>query len=160
MLERMNMKGISAIIATVLLVAFTVAVAGILSMWATTLTVSQTQTVSNQSSGQALCSPGLVIDEVRVNSTHAIVTYHNAGNQIISGVKVLVKTNTTINSTDAYSVAPGATAGTTTLTAGQPNAVVIVIIGTQDYVRVTGTCASTMQLVAECKSSEKCWKTM
>jgi flagellin-like protein len=140
------MKGISAIIATVLLVAFTVAVAGILSMWATTLTVSQTQTVSNQTSGQALCSPGLIIDEV--NSLSG-VAYHNAGNQIISNVKVFVRN--TVGGVNLTSVSGTLSPGAMALTN-------FTLVGPLDYARVTGTCASNVQLSAECKSPDPCWK--
>ena len=141
------MKGISAIIATVLLVAFTVAVAGVLSVWSTTLTTTQTQTVSNQTSGQVTCSPAIVLDEAKVNSTHVVVTYRNAGSQPISSVKVWSRSNTGINSTTASALTAGDTAMTTLATNG-----------TQDLVRVTGTCASVIQVSAECTPPNKCWK--
>jgi len=140
------MKGISAVIATVLLVAFTVAVAGILSVWSTTLTTTQTQTVSNQTGGQALCSPALILDEV--NSLTG-VTYHNAGNQIITNVKVFVRNIAGgINlTTVSGSLSPGAMTITN-----------FTLAGPLDYARVTGTCASNVQVSAECKSSDPCWK--
>jgi flagellin-like protein len=51
-------KGISTIIASVLMIAFTVAVAGILSGWLTSFTTSSTQTVKSQSDIELTCSYG------------------------------------------------------------------------------------------------------
>jgi flagellin-like protein len=51
-------KGISPMIATVLLIAFTVAVAGIISVWVTTFTSSTTSTVSEKAEGELYCVYG------------------------------------------------------------------------------------------------------
>jgi flagellin-like protein len=48
-------KGISPLIATVLLIAFTVAVAGIVSVWITTFTTTSTQSVSGHSETELVC---------------------------------------------------------------------------------------------------------
>ena len=64
----MSSKGISAMIATVMLIAFTVAVGGILSLWLTTLTSTQTTTVGSSAEKQILCSRSvLTITEVTSN---------------------------------------------------------------------------------------------
>lgn len=52
------MKGISPLIATVLLIAFTVAVAGLLSTWLTGFTSQSTKQVSESSSTTLSCSYG------------------------------------------------------------------------------------------------------
>ncbi len=52
------MKGISPLIATVLLIAFTVAVAGILSTWLTSFTKGSADTVKKESDTQLSCSFG------------------------------------------------------------------------------------------------------
>jgi len=49
-------KGISPLIATVLLIAFTVAVAGIVSVWITSFTATSTQTVSSHSETELICA--------------------------------------------------------------------------------------------------------
>ena len=146
------MKGISPIIATVLLVAFTVAVGGILSIWATTLTTTQTQTVGNQTGGQIVCSPAIIIDEARVPASgigFVNVTFHNAGTQSISSVNVDIRNSSTIS-----------TVATGTLSAGQSN---ITSVGgqssTTDLVKVRGLCANTVVVSDDCDPSEKCWKT-
>ncbi len=52
------MKGISPLVATVLLIAFVVSVAGILSIWLNSLTVSTTQLVGGEASTAITCSYG------------------------------------------------------------------------------------------------------
>ncbi|MEM5868142.1 MAG: archaellin/type IV pilin N-terminal domain-containing protein [Candidatus Aenigmatarchaeota archaeon] len=52
------MKGISPLVATVLLIAFVVSVAGILSIWLNSLTVSTTQLVGTEASVAITCSYG------------------------------------------------------------------------------------------------------
>jgi len=56
-LSGMN-KGVSPLIATVLLIAFTIAVGGIISVWLTSFTTTTTQTVGKQSETQILCGTG------------------------------------------------------------------------------------------------------
>ena len=148
----MTMKGISAIIATVLLVAFTVAVAGILSIWSTTLTTTQTQTVSNQTGGQVVCTPAIIVDEVKASTTGGVVnvTYHNAGSQSMSNVKAWVRTTSGIYSTTASNLAAGESAVTGVTLTGTTN--------TSDLARVTGTCAGVVAVSAECTPADKCWK--
>ena len=51
-------KGVSPLIATVLLIAFTIAVAGIISVWLTQFTTTTTNTVSTQGNVQILCGTG------------------------------------------------------------------------------------------------------
>jgi flagellin-like protein len=58
MYKRLKMKGISPLIATVLLIAFTVAVGGIISVWLTGFTRTQTQAVGSQASISITCSNG------------------------------------------------------------------------------------------------------
>ena len=150
------MKGISAIIATVLLVAFTVAVAGILSIWSTTLTTTQTQTVSNQTGGQVICSPAIVIDEAKVPSTGNYtlnITYRNAGVQPITNVKVWARTVSGMYSVSGTALSGGdvSVTGLTLLSVGGSNA-------SSDLVRVTGLCASVVVVSADCLPTNKCWK--
>ncbi len=58
-------NGISPMIATVLLIAFTVAVAGIVGLWITTLTSTQTETTGSAAEKQVLCARSIItIDEV------------------------------------------------------------------------------------------------
>jgi len=52
------MKGVSPLIATVLLIAFTVAVGGLISIWLTGFTQTQTSAVGSQASTSIACSNG------------------------------------------------------------------------------------------------------
>lgn len=52
------MKGIDPLVATVLLIAFTVAVGGIISIWLTGFTQTQTAAVGSQASTSITCSNG------------------------------------------------------------------------------------------------------
>jgi len=148
----MNMKGISTLIATVLLIGFVVAVAGIISMWSTSLTSTQTKEIGNQSKGQTVCARSLVIDDVEVpafgGNKYLNVTYHNVGDQSISGVYVDIRNASAINSTRATNLGPGD--------------IVFVSIGDQsnmtDFVRVRGVCASSIVVSDECVPSDLCWK--
>jgi flagellin-like protein len=53
-------KGISPLIATVLLIAFTVAVAGIISVWLTGFTKTTTGTVGTQANIEIICNNGQI----------------------------------------------------------------------------------------------------
>lgn len=52
------MKGVSPLIATILLIAFTIGVAGIISAWLTTFTITSTELVGGQLINQLVCSYG------------------------------------------------------------------------------------------------------
>lgn len=146
------MKGISSIIAAVLLIAFTVAVAGIVSVWSTTMTTSQTKTITNQSAGQTVCNPSIVIDQVYVpssgTSNFVNVTYHNAGSQSIASVHVEIRNSSAINTTNAPSLGAGEIAFISI--GGQSN--------TTNFIRVRGLCASSIVVSDECNPSDFCWK--
>ena len=64
------MKGISPLIATVLLIAFTVAVAGLISTWLMSFTKQSSETVSQQSTSQLTCSyGGIALSALKYSST-------------------------------------------------------------------------------------------
>lgn len=64
------MKGISPLIATVLLIAFTVAVAGLLSSWLMSFTKSSSEIVSRQSNTQLVCSyGGIALSNLKYSSS-------------------------------------------------------------------------------------------
>ncbi len=77
-LIKITMKGISPMIAVVLLIAFTVAVGGIISIWLTGLASTQTATTGTAAERQTLCARSVLkITEVTSNlgtSDYANVT--------------------------------------------------------------------------------------
>ena len=54
------MKGLSPLVATVLLIAFTVGVGGLISVWITGFTQTSSKIVSNEGEKQIICSNGAV----------------------------------------------------------------------------------------------------
>lgn len=80
----MAREGVSPLIAAVLLIAFVVGVAGILTTWMTTLTQEQTRQLENQSVKQIDCSFGLIdvfetTTESHANTSWASVAVTNKG---------------------------------------------------------------------------------
>lgn len=105
-------KGISPIVATVLMIAFTVAVAGILSGWLTSFTTSSTETVKSQSDTELTCSYGGIslkslkysggylsgnIDNTRTVSLGKITLQIIFTNKTIQNVKLCSTPTTTVS---------------------------------------------------------------
>ena len=64
------MKGISPLVASVLLIAFAIAVAGLYSGWITSFTKVTTEEVQEQSEKKVTCSyGGIALDDVKYNKT-------------------------------------------------------------------------------------------
>ncbi len=97
MFNRKNKRGISPLIATVLIIGFTIVLAALVITWGTKLfqdTVSQTQTTSRFS---LACTAGLRLDVVNkvkdtaTNPTHVNLTLRNNNQEaIIEGFRVVV----------------------------------------------------------------------
>ena len=166
------MKAISAMIATVLLIAFTIAVGGILSVWLSNLTTSQTSTVSSSTDKQVKCSASaLVIKEVRFNATIPctlcnISGYVNTTIRYESGTEALTP-NITIDviakgvrntSTHVITLSPGqAYTNSTNVTTTQPPGTSSHILAIPpELVRVRAFCQGSLAIVAECKSGQSC----
>ena len=151
-------KGISPLIATVLLIAFTIAIGGVLLIWFSSLTNTQTQTVGTSSEKLADCAASAItIREARYNSTpgSAASTFVNvtislvAGTQNIANLTVFVTGKGITNSTaDNSTITPGSTI---TIRANvSSNAI------PPEFVRASGICQSTVPIIAECKTGQAC----
>lgn len=84
----MTRKGISPLIAAVLLIAFTMAVAAILTAWVTTFTQTTTSDIGNRSSTQVSCSfAGLTIYDAVWDTGSSVVTVSvsNTGTRDLTG---------------------------------------------------------------------------
>ncbi|MCX6821687.1 MAG: hypothetical protein NTW30_02805 [Candidatus Aenigmarchaeota archaeon] len=69
------MKGVSPLIASVLLIAFAIAVAGLYSGWITSFTKTTTEQVQEQSEKKVTCSyGGIALDDVKYNKTTGNLT--------------------------------------------------------------------------------------
>lgn len=100
-------KGISPIIATVLMIAFTVAVAGILSGWLTAFTTTSTQTVKSQSDTELTCSyGGISIGSLRFSGGYLSGNVDNTRTVSLGGITVqIIFTNKTIQNVKLCSTA-------------------------------------------------------
>lgn len=69
------MKGVSPLVASVLLIAFTIAVAGLYSGWITSFTKKTNEEVEEQSGKKVTCSyGGIALDNVKYNKTTGNLT--------------------------------------------------------------------------------------
>ena len=167
------MKAISPMIAVVLLIAFTVAVGGILSVWLSTLSTTQTTIVSSGTEKQVRCgASSLIIKEVRYNATQPcslcnISHYVNTTIRYESGTEVLspnvtlevISRGTRNTSTHVVTLAPGqsytnftnVTTSANTLTTGG-----FIVAIPPELVRVRTFCQTNIPVTAECKSGQPC----
>ena len=138
----MSSKGISPMIAVVLLIAFTVAVGGILSVWLTSFTTTTTGSVESAATNETKCS-GTYIDVISVSSTAVIITAK--GSQSISDIGCLTDTGGNISSIVSVDLTSGASyAGNWTR-------------GSETSIICTGKCLNIGKM-GECKSTQSCWK--
>ena len=105
------MKGISPMIATVLLIAFTVAVGGIVSLWISGYTKTQTGQITSVSQDQIQCyNSVLSIKSTTVlNGTNAtIVVGYDSGTLVLNNVKADITCGGYSNSSiGTSSISPG-----------------------------------------------------
>jgi len=93
------------LIAAVLLIAFTMAVAGILTAWVTSFTQSTTEDVGNESDRLIECSyAGLDITSASFDSNQATVAVANTGTQDVNVSVVVYLNNGTITQTYGNSI--------------------------------------------------------
>ena len=155
-------KGISPMIATVLLIAFTVAVGGILSMWLTSMTSTQTTTTGSAAEKQILCARSVLsIDEVYYNYNgsninNASITYkYTYGTETLTGLNFFF-----IDSQrNAYNRSYGSTL---IVNPGDSNTTSMNMTGLTatelQQVRIQAACQSTYPVSTTCKSGQSCMK--
>lgn len=151
------MKGISPLIAVVLLIAFTIAVGGILSVFVTTFTSTQTKTVSSTTEAQVKCSTAsLDVKEVRYPASGAtgrvnVTVIYSTGSETLANITVqVVARGGIVQATSTSSVAPGESRAIQVVSANIP----------PEVVRAFGICQSTVPVVGECKAGESCMKSV
>jgi flagellin-like protein len=134
------MKGISPLIAAVLLIAFTVAIGGIVSIFFTSFTKQTTSGVSSQ--GQALISctgSAPTVDLVRYNSTlgnMVNITYTNPGAITLQNIVIY----TTLSNSTTNTTVPSSP----TLPPAASNSIALNLSGggAPTEVRVVGVCST------------------
>ena len=133
----MESKAISPMIAVVLLIAFTVAVGGIMSLWLTGYATTMTGSVETATTNQTKCA-GTYIDVISVTSNAVVIT--NRGSQYINN-SVCYWGNGTLIDYFGTSLAPGA------INISSKDR------GTQTSVLCTGSCLN-MGVTGECESDQ------
>ena len=147
------MKGISPLVASVLLIGFTVAIAGIISVWLTGSTRTQTEIIGEQANLQAHClGSSLVVKEVRrsggqVNVTYALETGTESLNNIT--IEAIALGNST-------KIGPFYTNSTLGPGDGNSSTLTIQPVGSLELVRVVGICQKKFPISTECKAGKPC----
>jgi FlaG/FlaF family flagellin (archaellin) len=136
------MKGISAFIATILIIAITVVIGGMISLFLTGFTSTQTGTISQQTSNQTACA-GAYISIESVSSTR--ILYSNPTVQTISSINISTSDGTFVNNT------------VTSLSPGQVASVSFVRGTGNTSVTARGLCMGSITVIGKCSSSEDCW---
>jgi hypothetical protein len=136
-------------IATVLLIAFTVAVGGILSLWLTGYMTTTTGVVETATTNQTKCV-GTYINVISVSSSAILIM--NPGSQNISSIRCY---SANASSWFLGTIAPGEMNATTGWNSSGTGEVYIAAFGTS--VTCTGNCLNT-GVTGECKSGQSCWK--
>lgn len=142
------MKGISPLIATVLLIAFTVGVGAILVTWVTGFTRSTTQTVGRQSEKEVVCSyAGVSLKSLSFNNPYLSGIIENSGSVTLGNfTMVIIYTNGTSTSFDLCTVGntvEKCTVSNMTLAARLQKSFNVSIGGSNyDRIRVTTNCTT------------------
>lgn len=146
------MKGISALVATVLLLAFTIAVAGIVSIFFTSFAKTNSAAVNSQGQGLITCidsTPTVSLVKYSLSGVGIMnVTYSNSGNDNLLSITIYTRMsngNTYVNSSGSL---PPLSANSTQLFN-------INGLGTPLEVRVVGLCSSS-PVSGSCLTGQSC----
>lgn len=138
------MKGISPMVATILLIAFTVGIGGIISVWMSGFTTSTTGTVEKAATNQTKCAGAWIkLDSVKSGT----IMYSNPSTQNVSSIKLYYT-----DGTNVVTVTP-----TTTALAPGDAASYSATLGTNTSVSVKGLCLASVPIEGQCDNSEPCW---
>lgn len=117
----MNKKGVSPLIATVLLIAFSVALGAVVMNWGTSYVRNTSEASETNSDDKVMCSTGVDVEFTEINGIKLVkyeafvdevnfsVGVRNTGSQDISGFYVSMLGNSSLQSTKVDS---GASVGT------------------------------------------------
>src|SRR3989304_1081203 len=146
-----TVKGISPLVATVLLIAFTVAVGGLLSVWLTGFSTQTTDIIKQQSNTQLTCSyGGISVDTLKYSSAAGslagnvrntgLIGLGNFTLQVVWQNATIFSTQLCTNTTSAYSCS----ISNMSLTASQLAAFNVTVGGGGNYqtIRVSTNCTN------------------
>lgn len=154
------MKGISPLVATILLIAITVGIAGIIGVWLPSLVSSQTQTVGANAQNTATCtSTTMKIDSVYyhigsnlVNVTTEVAT-GSAPSGSLQNFTIVVSGGGITNSSGVGYI------NSSYFNPGDVNASSITVssgVVPPSFVRVQAYCQSSFPIIATCNSGNSC----
>lgn len=85
------MKGISAFIATALLIVFTVAIGGMISLWLTGFTSTTTKTISGESGNKTTCMyAGISLRNLNFANPYLTGRIENTGNVVLGNINLQI----------------------------------------------------------------------
>ena len=148
------MKGLSPLVAVVLLIGFTVSIAGIISVWITGTTRTQTETIGEQARLQTQCvGSSLVIKEVRRSGGQVNVTYVlEAGTEGVNNITIeAIAVGNSTKSGPFYTVNMTMKPGEINTTSFNMAPIVPL-----EIVRVFGLCQNKYPISSECKAGKPC----
>jgi FlaG/FlaF family flagellin (archaellin) len=157
------MKAVSPFIATVLLIAFTIGVAGIIGSFIYNTMSTQTGEVGKSSDKQAKCgSSVLQIDEVKtdsdLNPVNVTFTYINGDQNLYNFTVSIIDSESGLYSTSTLS--PDYTSSSPLLPGRQTfwSITTSGLSGSLSSVRIQGYCQQTYIISAACESGRECMK--
>jgi len=154
----MGMKGISPLIATVLLIAFTIAIAGIVSVFFTSFTKQTTGSVNSQGQNLVTCAGSApTVDQVKYSLAGTgltNVTYSNPGSYNLTNITIY----TTLSNAVTYINSSGTLSGNFYLNPLSSNSTTLLAVSgaTPTEVRVVGYCQSTQAESGSCIVGQSC----
>lgn len=151
------MKGLSPLIAAVLLIAFTVAVGGVISIWLTTFSKTVTSEVESATEYQTKCaSTYFVIDRVFQSKNMVVLT--NMGTENVT-LKTIILSDGSFGTINKYNSMPGIEKGQTiSLNLTQDTDEGLDITGKSlEFLTIKGLCLDVVPVEATCRSTQGCW---
>lgn len=136
------MKGLSPVVSTIILIAFAVAVGGLVAIWLTGFATSTTEFTSQRGEELTACANArLKVDLVTATN----IIYSNPSSKTVTNITAYDGSgrNLTFN---ASNLVP---AQATNLTWAR---------GTNTSVLLKGICEGTVAVEGECKSGQSCWE--
>lgn len=150
------MKGISQMIATVLLIAFTIAIGGIISIFMNRLTTTTTGATEKSSTGIIECS-GIYIDILSVNGTSGVnnaslvVTNPSSNKIYITGIVDNLAISSVVPT--SVKILNASTTATVTPVNITSTATKITIVGLCENLAAT----SNVSVTGSCSKGANCW---
>ncbi len=106
------MKGISPLVATVLLIAFTVGIGGIISIWISGFTQTSSKIVSKEGENQLICSNGAIdVSNLKYFSSNMSGIIKNNGRIVLGNITLQVIGNNNSQATIVLNESSGGSSG-------------------------------------------------